>query len=67
MLLLPATPDTIASFIAEAEAAPEELSTIANVMKARPMPFVPAEHHGKLAIMALMTWRRPGASRRQER
>ncbi len=54
MLFLPATVDTIASFIAEAEAAPEDLSTIANVMKAPPMPFIPEEHHGKLAIMALM-------------
>jgi FAD/FMN-containing dehydrogenase len=54
MLMLPATPEVIASFIAEAEAAPEELSTIANVMLAPPMPFVPAEHHGKLVIMALL-------------
>ena len=54
MLFLPATPDVIASFIAEAEAAPEELSTIANVMPAPPMPFVPEEHHGKLVIFALM-------------
>jgi FAD/FMN-containing dehydrogenase len=56
MLLLPATPDAIAAFIAEAEAAPDELSTIANVMPAPPMPFVPAEHHGKLVIMALMCY-----------
>ncbi|HET7011349.1 MAG TPA: FAD-binding oxidoreductase, partial [Anaerolineales bacterium] len=41
MLLLPATPPIVASFIAEAEAAPDELSTIANVMPAPPMPFVP--------------------------
>src|SRR5215217_8714719 len=34
MLILPATPEVIASFVAEAEAAPEELSTIANVMTA---------------------------------
>jgi FAD/FMN-containing dehydrogenase len=54
MLLLPASPDTIASFVAEAEAAPEALSTIANVMPAPPMPFVPEEHHGRLAILALM-------------
>jgi FAD/FMN-containing dehydrogenase len=54
MLFLPATPDVIASFIAEAEAAPEELSTIANVMPAPPMPFVPAEHHGRLVIMAIL-------------
>ncbi|HEY2947361.1 MAG TPA: FAD-binding oxidoreductase [Micromonosporaceae bacterium] len=54
MLLLPATSEVIAAFIAEAEAAPYELSTIANVMPAPPMPFVPEEHRGKLSIMALM-------------
>jgi FAD/FMN-containing dehydrogenase len=54
MLLLPATPETIEGFIAAAEAAPEELSTIGNVMPAPPMPFVPEEHQGKLSIMALM-------------
>jgi FAD/FMN-containing dehydrogenase len=56
MLLLPATPQVIATFIAEAEAAPEELSTIANIMPAPPMPFVPAEQHGRLVIMALMAY-----------
>ncbi|MEW5958270.1 MAG: FAD-binding oxidoreductase [Chloroflexota bacterium] len=56
MLILPATPDLIASFVAEAEAAPEELSIIANIMPAPPMPFVPAEHHGRLIIMALMCY-----------
>ena len=56
MLILPATPDTIAGFIAAAEAAPDELSTIANVMPCPPMPFVPEEHHGKLVVMALMTF-----------
>jgi FAD/FMN-containing dehydrogenase len=52
MLMLPATPDVIVSFLAEAEAAPEELSTIAAVMLAPPMPFVPAEHHGKPVVVA---------------
>jgi FAD/FMN-containing dehydrogenase len=56
MLILPATPASIASFAAEAEAAPEELSAIANVMVAPPMPFLPAETHGKLVIMALMCY-----------
>jgi FAD/FMN-containing dehydrogenase len=56
MLMLPATAEVIEAFIAESEAAPEELSTIANVMPAPPMPFVPAEHHGKPAIMALMAY-----------
>ena len=44
MLFLPATPEVVAAFIAAAEAAPEELSTIANVMPAPPMPFVPEEY-----------------------
>jgi FAD/FMN-containing dehydrogenase len=56
MLVLPATPEVIASFIAEAEAAPEELSTIANVMVAPPMPFLPAEAHGQLIIMAMLVY-----------
>lgn len=56
MLMLPATPDSIVSFIAQAEAAPEELSIIANIMPAPPMPFLPAEHHGRLIIMALICY-----------
>jgi hypothetical protein len=56
MLLLPATPEVIASFVAEAEAAPEELSAIANIMPAPPMPLVPAEHHGRLVIMAMLVY-----------
>jgi FAD/FMN-containing dehydrogenase len=56
MLLLPATPDVIASFIAEAEAAPDELSAIANIMKAPPMPLVPEQAHGKPVVMALLCY-----------
>ncbi|MBI5961463.1 MAG: FAD-binding oxidoreductase [Chloroflexi bacterium] len=56
MLVLPATPDIIRSFIAEAEAAPDELSTIANIMTAPPMPFLPPEYHGQLIIMAMMVY-----------
>jgi FAD/FMN-containing dehydrogenase len=54
LLILPATADTIASFISEAEAAPEELTAIANVMPAPPMPLVPEEHHGRIVIFALL-------------
>jgi len=56
MMILPATPDVISSFVAAAEAAPEELSTIANVMTASPMPFLPPEAHGQLIIMALLCY-----------
>ena len=54
MLVLPATADVVAGFIATAEAAPEELSTIANVMTAPPLPFLPAEWHGKLVVLATL-------------
>jgi FAD/FMN-containing dehydrogenase len=56
MLFLPATVDVIASFMSLAESAPEELSAIANIMPAPPMPFLPAEHHGKLVIMAMLVY-----------
>lgn len=59
MLLLPATPDVITGFVAAAMAAPEELSTIASVMVAPPMPFIPAEHHGSLVVVALMCYTGP--------
>jgi FAD/FMN-containing dehydrogenase len=56
MLLLPATAQVIADFMAAAEAAPEELSAIANVMAAPPMPFIPPEHQGELVVMAMLTY-----------
>jgi FAD/FMN-containing dehydrogenase len=56
MLFLPATAEVIASFMSLAEAAPEELSSIANVMPAPPMPFLPPEQYGKLLIMAMMVY-----------
>ena len=56
MLILPATPPVIAGFMAAAEAAPDELSAIANVMPAPPMPQVPAEQHGQLVVFALLVY-----------
>jgi FAD/FMN-containing dehydrogenase len=55
-LYLPATPNVITGFIEAAEAAPEELSTILNVMPAPPMPFLPEEHHGKLVAWGLLVY-----------
>ena len=54
VLILPATPDNILSFVAAAESAPEELTTIANVMKAPPMPFLPEDLVGRLVIFGMM-------------
>ncbi len=56
MLIQPATADTIAAFIAEAEKAPDELTTIANVMPCPPMPFVAEQHHGKLVNFAFVVY-----------
>ena len=56
MLLLPADAAVIEGFVAAAGAAPEELSAIANIMVAPPMPFLPAEAHGKLVIMATLAY-----------
>jgi len=54
LLVLPATPEVVAGFVAEAEAAPEELSAIANVLPAPPLPFLPAERHGQLVVLAFL-------------
>jgi hypothetical protein len=54
MLVLPATPEVVAAFVEAAEAAPDEVSTIANVMPAPPMPFLPSERHGELVILAMV-------------
>jgi FAD/FMN-containing dehydrogenase len=54
MLVLPATPQTLAGLVAEADAAPDELSVIANVLAAPPLPFVPAEMVGSPIVLALV-------------
>jgi FAD/FMN-containing dehydrogenase len=54
ILILPATPEVVAGYAAASEAAPEELSTIATVMKAPPMPFLPEAVHGKLILFGMI-------------
>ena len=54
LLFLPATPETLDRFLEVAQTAPEEVSTIANVMPAPPVPFIPVERHGELVIMAFI-------------
>ena len=56
LLVLPATPETIAGFAAAALAAPEELTTIGNVLPAPPMPFLPQDVHGRLVILGMMAY-----------
>lgn len=52
MLVLPATADVIEGFARVAGAAPDELTAIANLMPCPPLPFVPAEVHGRPVLMA---------------
>lgn len=59
MLILPASADVITGFIASAETAPDELSTIMMVMKAPPMPFLPPEVHGQFIVLGLMGYTGP--------
>ncbi|MGH3649647.1 MAG: BBE domain-containing protein, partial [Acidimicrobiia bacterium] len=53
-LILPASPKVIADFVTAAEEASDDLSAIATVMVAPPMPFLPEEVHGELVVMAMM-------------
>jgi FAD/FMN-containing dehydrogenase len=56
MLLLPASAEVVEGYVAAADAAPEELSGIANVMVAPPMPFLPEAAHGQLVVLALLCY-----------
>lgn len=56
MLVFPATPEIVTGFVELSEQAPEELSSIVNVMPAPPMPFLPAEYYGKPVFMAMMVY-----------
>ena len=56
ILILPGTAEVIEAFIALSESAPEELTTIANVMPAPPMPFLAEGHHGKVVVFAMLLY-----------
>ncbi len=56
MLVLPASPGIVRAFIAAAEDAPDDLSTIAILARLPPLPFVSAEHHGQLALMVRVAY-----------
>lgn len=56
ILVLPATPEVIVGVTAASFAAPEELSTICNIMPAPPLPFLPKEMHGKLVIFGMLAF-----------
>ncbi|BBA97267.1 putative FAD-dependent oxygenase [Actinacidiphila reveromycinica] len=59
MMVTPVTPEILEAFVAEAEAAPDELSTIVNVWTAPRFPFIPKEYHGRPVILAMLCYAGP--------
>ena len=53
-LVLPATPETVTGFVDAAARAPEELTALADVMIAPPLPFLPPECHGLPVVIATL-------------
>lgn len=56
MMFLPATAEVIAGFVDIAQKAPDELSTIINIMPTPPMPGIDKDQIGKLSVIALMVY-----------
>ena len=54
ILMLPATPEVDRRVHRGRGGGAGGVSTIANVMPAPPMPFVPSEYHGELVVMAML-------------
>lgn len=52
-LILPATPETVRGYLDYAPNAPENLSTIGNIVHMPPLPFVPEERHGERVLLIL--------------
>jgi FAD/FMN-containing dehydrogenase len=55
-LLLPASREIIRGYLEYVASAPDELTTIGNVLYAPPAPFVPEERVGELVLSIIVTW-----------
>lgn len=64
-LILEATPENLAGFVAAAKAAPDELTTILLAMPAPPMPFLPPDIVGKTILMGMMAYAGPADEAQQ--
>jgi FAD/FMN-containing dehydrogenase len=56
VLILPATPDVLRGILTVAADAPDELGTIALLTRLGPLPFVPPEADGQLAVIMTVAW-----------
>jgi FAD/FMN-containing dehydrogenase len=54
LLIFEPSAATVADLLATATQAPDEVSTMINIMKAPPMPFLPSERHGTPIVVALL-------------
>jgi FAD/FMN-containing dehydrogenase len=55
-LVLPGTKEVLRGYHDYVANAPEDLTTIANLMHAPPAPFIPEERVGELVLMVLAVW-----------
>jgi FAD/FMN-containing dehydrogenase len=55
-LMVPATREAIRGYLEYTATAPDDLSTIGNLMHAPPAPFVPEEWVGKLVLSIIVCW-----------
>jgi FAD/FMN-containing dehydrogenase len=55
-ILIPATREVIRGYLDYVINAPEELTTIANLILAPPFPFVPEEHVGEMVFSIIVCW-----------
>ena len=54
MIVLPATPALVTEFVTAALEASDDLSVVAGVTVAPPLPFLPSEAHGELVMLGMM-------------
>jgi FAD/FMN-containing dehydrogenase len=55
-LMLPATREVIRGYLDYTVSAPDDLTTIADLLHAPPFPHVPADHHGEMVFSILVCW-----------
>jgi FAD/FMN-containing dehydrogenase len=55
-LMLPASREVLRGYLEYAASAPDDLTTIANLMHAPPAPYVPQERVGELVLSILVSW-----------
>jgi FAD/FMN-containing dehydrogenase len=56
VLVLPATKEVLRGYLDYSVAAPDDLTTIGNVMHCPPAPFIPAEYVGQPVFVMLTCW-----------